>query len=95
VRSTEGGEGLLALLWATGGGEGKCGSRGGPGVECQLLQEIVSYLTEGREWLGSLQDRLQAFKLLVQPRRRFRTRVQSSMCEPRLGRLSNMVFIRL
>jgi hypothetical protein len=41
ARSTKGGGGLVSLLRATGGGEGRGGSEGGLGVECQLLQEII------------------------------------------------------
>jgi hypothetical protein len=46
--STEGGGGLVLLLRAIRGGEGRGGSRGGLGVKRQLLQEeIVLCLVEG------------------------------------------------
>jgi hypothetical protein len=50
ARSVEGGGGgLVALLRATGGGEGRGGFGGSLDVERQLLQEeIVPRLTEGR-----------------------------------------------
>jgi hypothetical protein len=58
----------VLLLRAIRGGEGRGGSRAGLDVKRQLLQEeIVLCLVEGLEWLGPLQDRLQAVELLVQP----------------------------